>query len=132
MASNAMTRSRQRGKGRNHENQHQTASTSIMARLGFYHHGTIFHGALGSVNLYVVLTTCIFGCNGSRPLLDVPLLGPLIHIFDQTRKIRRLVDGMTSLLTDKEGSTQVNFDQYMQNMIETCNPIHIGSGKSLC
>ena len=100
--------------------------------IGFYHHGAIFHGILGSVNIYVVITTCIFGCSGSRPLLDVPLLGPLIHIFDQTRKIRRLLDGMTSLLTDKEGSTQVNFDQYMQNMIETCNPIHIGSGKSLC
>ena len=37
---------------------------------------------------------------------------------------------MQLLFRDIKRSPQVNFDQYMQNIIETCNPIHIYSGKS--
>ena len=64
------------------------ASKQEWETIGFYHHGTIFHGTLGSFHPYVASSTCIVGCNGFGSLLDVPLLGPLIHIFNQTRKIQ--------------------------------------------
>ena len=72
------------------------------------------------MNIYAVLITCIFGCNGSRPLLDVPLLGHHIHIlFKICKKNSVFRNGMALLFRDIKRSQQVNFDQYMQNIIET-------------